>query len=851
MFRRDGWSTAALILTGILPAAAFAQVQFNLPAEPLSRALKELASQADLNVYYDRHAVAGLQSRALRADLTPRAAFARLLAGTDLVAVYVDEDTVRVVAKNGRKQAHDGDEVEPHASPGETDRNTDPSATRPSSRDAAPEGGTGAVLAEVFVTAQKRKETIDTTPIAVSALTGAQLQARGVTTVTGLTSNVPDLQVHTVAVDGYFGVAIRGISNLVYTPDANPAVATYIDGVYVDLPYGLTDELFDLSRIEVLRGPQGTLYGRNSTGGEVNIITASPEHVFDANWDASYGNYNDFMTRAMVNVPVSHSFAIRAAGMLHQNSGYFDSEGTTPRNYGSADDWAARITGLWTPIDHFRWQLSVDSFLSQGTPGQSVETGPNGKPLDGLSPYHQPVNPDPTPNNYLRSNSIRSRIDWHISHGLAATYIAGYQDLLQHYQWATTGQVGAPLDPAYQDYTEIASKSESQELDLAYRRKRFRDVMGAMYFHDGIELGYHAIYPILALTASANDEDTFKNSWGLFDQATYSILHDLRITGGVRYSHDSQKESGYASLFCAISDYPGLMVSGVQSLTASSPGCGAYSTPGGSGSWSKVTWKAGLDYDLSSRTFTYASVTTGYKQGGVQPGLPSAFPKTYLPEQVTNYELGLKSRLLNQSLSARTAVFYEDYRDIQIAQLVSLPGVIANATTNAGKARIYGLEFEGAWNVTALDHLSSFITYLHARYTHYTNAVDPRFGGSVIIPSLAGDQLPDAPDVSLRVQYSHVFELPKGGTLTPTVAVYWQSRSYTNALNIDYYSVDAYSKTDLRLTYYDPARTWEVSGYVSNLENHAVRTGDYSGSGVVFSDFAPPRTYGVRIAYRY
>ncbi|MHB8815178.1 MAG: TonB-dependent receptor, partial [Steroidobacteraceae bacterium] len=417
----------------------------------------------------------------------------------------------------------------------------------------SPEDSGGTSLKEVVITAQKRKQTLDTTPIAVTALSGAQLAARGVTAMTDLASNTPDLQVHTVGVDGYFGVAIRGISNLVYTPDANPAVAKYIDGVYVDLPYGLTDELFDLDRIEILRGPQGTLYGRNSTGGDVNIITAAPVPHLDANWDASYGNYNDLLTHAMVNVPASSTLSIRAAGMLHQNNGYFDTDGTTSRNYGSADDWAARLTGLWTPISQFRWQLSIDSFLSQGTPGESVETGPNGRPLNGLSPYHQPVNSDPPPDNYLRSNSLRSRIDWDIGNGFSLSYIGGYQDLLQHYDWATTGQVGAPANPAYQQYAKIASKSQSQEVDFAYDSRRFKNVLGATYFHDAIEEASNAIYPILGLDAKFIDWDIFKESWGAFDQVTYTVFTNLRATGGVRYSHDAESESEYTSLYCAMS----------------------------------------------------------------------------------------------------------------------------------------------------------------------------------------------------------------------------------------------------------------------------------------------------------
>ena len=169
---------------------------------------------------------------------------------------------------------------------------------------------------------------------------------------------------------------------------------------------------------------------------------------------------------------------------------------------------------------------------------------------------------------------------------------------------------------------------------------------------------------------------------------------------------------------------------------------------------------------------------------------------------------------------------------------------------NAGTSHIYGVEFESEWKATPADYISAFLTYLHARYTVFNNGVDPQ-NPSVDIPSLAGNQLPNAPDESIRLEYRHDFPLWNGGALSPLVASYWQSTSYSDAVNTPIYKIGGYSKTDFQLTYSDPSEHWKVQGYVQNIENHAVRNADFEIFGGVYSDFNPPRTYGIRASYKY
>src|SRR6266849_3335134 len=194
-------------------------------------------------------------------------------------------------------------------------------------------------LTEITVTATKRAEPLLKAPVAVTALTQNELQLAGVISLQDLTSAVPDVEMKTVGLANSVQVTIRGISNADFNETGNPAVATYIDGVYVGRTEGLTGALYDIDHLEVLRGPQGTLYGRNSTGGNLNVSTPDPTSEFTAATSVSFGNYNDAQVTGMINLPTTDSLNLRAAFVVHRSDGYFNTQGTTARNYGAADDY--------------------------------------------------------------------------------------------------------------------------------------------------------------------------------------------------------------------------------------------------------------------------------------------------------------------------------------------------------------------------------------------------------------------------------------------------------------------------------------------------------------------------------
>lgn len=702
-----------------------------------------------------------------------------------------------------------------------------------------------AALNEIVVTASKRSEPLSKAPIAVSALSQDQLTSAGVVGLQDLTSAVPSVEMKMVAVNDSLEVTVRGITNNDFNPGGSPAVATYVDGIYLARTQGLNGDLFDVDRVEVLRGPQGTLYGRNSTGGSINVVSADPKDTFGASADVSYGNFNDVQTRAMINLPITDDLAVRGAFTTHRSDGYFNTEGTTSTNYGAADNYAGRLTGLWTPSSAFKWRLALEYSVTGGTPDLEFATGPNGRPIDGLPVFDRPVPSEPEPSNYIRNFMVRSRMDWQMTSNLSLSYLAGYEDLSYSDLWALAGS-----DPAIVAGTLVeghrtgGDQSYSQELDLNFEWNGLKNIFGANYLYErerdfddylgySIDTNYRGG---TSLGPTATDE-----SWGIFDQATYTVVEGFRATAGVRYSSENKGNSlnGFGQEFCP------LTVSMATALSQMyTPGCSFSAEAPVHGSWSNTNWKAALEYDLAPGILTYASVTTGFKAGGLNIG-GDITPQAYSPEKVTSYELGLKGHFFDNRVTLYADGFYMDYTDLQVTQLSG----VADITNNAAKAKIYGTEIEGQWQVTAKDHLNGFVDYLHATYSDYLNAVD-EFTGN-IFPSLSGNTLPNAPRYSAKLSYSHEFDLSNGSTLTPSGSVYYQSVSYLREFDLPIDTVNAYTKTSLGLGWADPTHRWNVDAYVNNLENSVVRDGSITAFGLYWSTYDPPRTYGLRIGYKY
>jgi iron complex outermembrane receptor protein len=728
-------------------------------------------------------------------------------------------------------------------------------ADNPSSAPVAPTGKSSQSsdnLAEVVVTASKQSEDILKAPVSVSVVSPLQLQQAGVVGLEDLNSIVPSLHVADAGTYGSITFSMRGISNSDIYESAQSPIATYIDGVYVGRPDAMNGMLYDLDHIEVLKGPQGTLYGRNSTGGNVNILTAAPERKFDASVDVGYGNYNELQTRGMLNLPVTDTLAIRAAFAERTNNGTFDTLGSTARNYGVANQWSGRLSAKWDPSDKFVWNLVLEYYQNEGTPPMDILAGPNGQPADGLPVFRRKVNNVEEPGIDQQQFTMRSRMDWNVLDNVTLSYIAGYQYMAER----TQGMVGG-----YSVARDTPFDSNQQEVDLNLQFGPVRSIFGGNYYVQQYDpdndLDLFGANILLFV-----DDHLKTEAYGLFNQTTWDVTDSLRLTGGVRYSSERFVVSDYLADFCPISSFPPSQY-GLVSLLYQQRGPLIYGNPvcqnvygvagglsGGTNSDSAVTWKAALSYDWSNQTSSYATVSTGFKSGGLNLGVDlSPIYASYKPETVTNYEVGLKTRAFNNTLSLNTAFYLMDYNNIQINQLTDVNGKLSSTTTNAAGAKNYGSEIEWNWKLDPATKFGGYFNYVHATYSNYTNAIDALT--NVLYPSLTGNTLPFAPRYSVEGRLEHEFVLPHGDIITPKATVYWQSQMYLRGFDEAIDKVPSYAKVDFNLNYTDPTGQWSLDGYVHNLTNAVIRNGQQVLAGEYLNSYDPPRLYGARLSWHY
>jgi iron complex outermembrane receptor protein len=779
-------------------------------------------------------------SRALGEQIIFSKAMVRGYVSPPLAGMYTTEEALHLALRSsGLTYRRSGGGVimiepaPPHVTPAKM---TFAAAAPAAAAAATPAAESSTIIEELVVTAQKRAEPLSKTAVAISALSSGQLQDAGVTSIRDLTSVAPNLEVTTVGPANSIMIATRGVFNADFNPSGNPAVSTYVDGVYVGRTAGLGGAFYDLERIEVLRGPQGTLYGRNSTGGNVNVITAAPAQDLHASADVAYGNYNDVQVQGMLNVPVSDALAVRGAMIVHRNDGYYDTQGTTSRNYWKAEDYGGRLSVLFTPTSSLKWRLTAEKFAMRGTPGYSIDSGRDGKPVDGLPVFRRPIPNRAPPINEVDNLLIRSRVDAALNDKLSLAYIAGYQKLDIHSEYSLT-------QSTYDGFRLEHTHSQFHEVNVTFDAGAFSNIAGGTYFNQDIKTGDSYRLPVLGLfsdTAVGQLSHGKLESWGVFDQVRLALGGRLHLTGGVRYSWERASRDAGRSSFCPLALYPNIPLAGPDFF---GPGCILNSAAATADSWDSVTWKANLEFNATESLFLYAGVTTGFKSGGLNPaivGIPN-----YSPEKVINYEGGIKYFPRDLPFNFSATLYYMDYSDIQGYGFIGVSGV----TTNANGAEIYGAELEGQWRPTPDDRFSAFFTYTHATYTKYLNAVDQQLG--TIYPDISGNTLPHAPRFTARVEYAHEFKLANGGTITPKAAVYWQSKSYLRDLNLPIDRIRAYTKTNLNLAYDAPGGRWTAEAFVHNLEDRRIRNYALTALGRYFSDYHPPRTYGVRIAYRY
>lgn len=683
-----------------------------------------------------------------------------------------------------------------------------------------------AVLEEVIVSAQKREESIQNVPLAVTALSGESLQERGIADVSSLAGSVPGLQISSQGDSVQIG--IRGIASTNSVESGDPAAAFHVDGVYIGRPSSVGAVFYDVQRIEVLRGPQGTLYGRNATAGAVNVITNKPADRFESEVELEAGNFGLVRALGVLNTPVTDELKLRGAVHVTNRDGYFNSAPAT-QDKEDAEEVAARVHALWDPSASFSVLLSGDYFHRKGAgPGQSTV------PL-GSTPSWTASN-DFTGEFEQEFWGSSLDINWQLPLATLSS-ITSFRDNLR--------EVLSDQDNTddFRDgiaHVRIRATQFTQELRLTSRdNEAVQWVTGLYYFHEKQDVFAwieNLIVPPLGgmpgIGLAFPQPDVKASSYAGFGQATIALGDAWRLTLGARYTQDEKSRRG--GTFLSIGDNPTAIL--VFPNIADE-------------SWSKTTWKVGLDWDVNGQSMLYASVGTGYKAGGYYDGMP---PNSYGPENLLAWALGSKNRFLDGRIQANAEAFLYDYEDYQVSQaepLLDVPDPPQGLVThNAGQARIYGLELETIFVLSEADRLDLTLAYLDTEFTKFE--LTPFIGTGTQV--FTGNVLANSPDFAATLAYEHVWTFSAGASLSGRIQTYLSDGYFLEYTNDSILTQGSYTRSEAQLTYRSDEGRWRATGYVSNIEDETVKVSGTIDSvlGVpayLSSALMPPRTYGLRV----
>lgn len=713
-------------------------------------------------------------------------------------------------------------------------------AQEPGQEEAAP-------FEEVVVTAQRFESPLMKTPVAVTAISGDVLRSSGVTDPTRLGEEVPNLSIDRT--NGGLQISIRGVTSTDTTEKGDPSAAFLLDGIYIARPQVQEVSFFDIARVEVLRGPQGTLYGRNTTAGVVNVITNRPIHEFESALHAGIGNFGTQQVDAMINVPLSEVWALRVAGSYDSRDSY---QRPNPGDPFSLDPFkkntSGRIQALADFSENVNLLLKLDYADLQGVPSGGAVRATN------LYNLTDPLNPvyvgggsgsERTLNYTLADASDMSNKTWGVSAELnwnfgplALTYLGSYRK----FERDETSNVNLNGPNSFASLFTGDYQQNSHELRFATTAEGpFKAQFGAYYFKERSGIGFY-LFDLVGPVFGFPQDPTIAESYAAFGQGTYSFTDQLRLTAGVRYSHDDKSRIG-GTVF-------------QQTLTFN-PATDARSLNSAAATFEKTTWRVGLDYDLNDRSLLYGVVSTGYKAGGFNDGCEEgtvtngqlcnqARPLAqlyYAPETLTAYELGLKTRIADDRMQLSVAAFHYDYENLQLSTVADFGGGPAQTTTNAAESSVDGIEIEANLALSARHRFDLAATYLDATYDEYF----PRGVGTP--PDYAGRDLDRSPNTTLSGAYTYTHPLGNGARLSASVRERWSDSYVVTAFATPaQFTQPSYNKTDVTLTYTAAEERWYVQAFGKNLEDEILVTGVDSFANVTPSD---PRTYGVRAGVRF
>jgi iron complex outermembrane receptor protein len=704
-------------------------------------------------------------------------------------------------------------------------------------------------LQEIVVTANRVESSAQKTSIALTVYSAADLADKGVTNLMALAAVDPSVNITTSSGAAY--VAVRGIASTDVTEIGDPAVPIARDGFYTSRSYSIQSSMYDLSRVEVLKGPQGTLNGRNSTGGLVSIITAKPEFKDGGYASVGVGNYGAFHGEMGVNLALTDNLAIRASTVYDYHDGYRNVTGIyngQPERGDDSDVISGRVQIAWNPLaDLHLWaSYQHDSIVGVGDVSMNTTLGV----LPDFGNAKSFANAAPT-----SVNLTGDRVRWELRYdalpgGLKFVYAGGYD--VEDWKHALDGTGPAfPVGyPAIRQYIQHEHpKTWNHEVRVS-NDAHSRLFVQAGWFHfqenNSIESGLYNVAmtgpfapggPLSFMPSQAGLYGIYfsypyvlaKSDAG-FGQASFALTDTIKLSAGARYTWDKKIRTGTAAL-------------DIQALVSPfAPPINLVTLGNGNTSEGEPTFHVGLDYTPNNATLFYAKVDTGYKAGGFNSN-GSAPPLPYGPEKVTTAEIGTKNRFMGNRLQLNLDAFYSNYRGYQASQT---SGVLnGNGVFNVGSAKIYGAEAQGVALFGQGGRFDVNATVLH---TAFGNGISVANGATpTVTVDIGGFRLPNAPSFAFTTGLEQAVPFA-GGKVTGRVEGKYSSSFYYSVFNTPDTQSHAYMTGNATLTYKPDRGGWELEAYVRNFTDKVVLANAAQNfvSDLNTYEFQPPRTFGVR-----
>ncbi len=719
-------------------------------------------------------------------------------------------------------------------------------------------------LEEIVVTARKREESLVDTPISITAFTADDLDVRQITSINQIDESTPNLMFKVGTANSGFGgaatVFIRGIGQTDFLLTNEPGVGIYLDGVYLSQTVGQVLDLVDVETIEVLRGPQGTLFGRNTTGGAVSVNSKRPHEEFDGNIEIIAGSYNRIDVKGRVNIPITDKLFINAAALSTDRDGFINTPNVSGSSgFGDDNTVAARFAARWLPSDNIDVNLAMDYTRSRENgapfvlrdislvPGSEAEVWNRvTAPALGQGQYtaaqylrdlddHTSFAAQPGSDN-LDLWGVGLTIDWDVNEFLSIRSITSYRNLESN-----TINDGDHSPLTVNEVADTLNQDQfSQELQFkgTLLDNRLDWILGLYHFQEEgfnrnpvvfpLELG-PGFAPLLDIQSGAGIDN---ESNAVFAQLSYDLTDQLSLTGGLRYT-DEEKVAIVT---------PDIQVIGI-------PGIGVLPTvvPGKSkASVSEVTPYANVSYAWTDDLMTYFSYSEGFRSGGFaqrlgppffRPGLPS-----FDPEFVTVYEVGFKWTGLNNRIRITGAGFFTDYEDLQL----TVDAGVGPVTDNAAKAEIKGFELELL--AVPMEHMkiSGGVGYLDASYEEVATTSPTITTASLLV---------NTPEWNLNASASYTWAVPGlRGTITPRVDWSYTSEHATEAENIPLLIEGGYSLLNASITYVHDSEKWELTVFGKNLTDETYITAGFgtpSVVGLTQAIIGRPAEIGARLKYNF